>query len=170
MTPLATAALTVLILILMTGLFITAFGLPGSLLIFLAGLFHAVATGFSPLGIWALLALLLTALIAEGVEFLIGLEGGHHAAASRRGLAAAGVGGVLGMMVLTPWLYGPGALIGFFVGSFAGVWITEMIRQWSLKPAFRAEPRAVLGWTAGSLVRGTLNIGMAAAILITIYS
>ena len=29
MTPLATAALTVLILILMTGLFITVFGLPG---------------------------------------------------------------------------------------------------------------------------------------------
>ena len=170
MTPLATAALTVLILILMTGLFITVFGLPGSLLIFLGALFYAAATGFSPLGFQTLLALLLMAFFAEGLEFLLGMGGAHHAAASRRGLAAAGVGGAAGMMVLTPWLYGPGALIGLFAGSFAGVWIIEMIRQWNLKSSFRAEARAILRWTAGSLVRGALNIGMTVVILITIYS
>jgi hypothetical protein len=170
LTPLATAALTVFILVLMIGLFITVFGLPGSLLIFLAALFYAVATGFSPLGFQTILALLLLAFFAEGLEFLLGMWGAHHAAASRRGLAAAGVGGVVGMMVLTPWLYGPGALIGLFAGAFTGVWITEMIRQWNLKSAFRAEPRAILGWTAGSLVRGALTVGMTVVILITIYS
>lgn len=170
MTPLVVAALTVFILVLLAGLLISVFGLPGNLLIFFAALAYAVVTGFSPLGFKTLLALLLMALLAEGLEFVLEMGGAHRLVASKRGLAAALVGGLAGAFILTSFLYGLGTLVGLFLGAYAGAWGTEIIRQWKLKSAFRADPPDLLGRAAGDLVKGALTVGMVVTTLITIYS
>jgi len=98
------------------------------------------------------------------------MAGAHRLGASKQGLAASIIGGMIGAVLLTPFLYGLGTFLGLFIGSFAGVWTVEIIRQQKLKAAFRAATGAIMGRAAGTMVKGVLTIGMIVMTLITIYS
>jgi len=164
------AGLTFFIIVLFIGVYATLFALPGTVLIFLDVLVYAAITGSHNIGGLLLFILLVLAILAEGLEFILGMTGATTFHASRKGLIASIIGSVVGALLLTPWLYGLGTLAGIFLGGFTGILLTELIRQKHLKPATRDSKGAFIGRAAGTLTKGSLALIMVIMTLMTIYS
>lgn len=168
--PLDTAGLTIFIVILFIGLYANIFGLPGTVLIFLDALVYALITGFSDMGWQLLVSLLVIAIFAEGLEFILGVTGAARFSVSKKVLAVSVFGSIVGALILTPWLYGLGILTGIFLGGFTGALLMELVRQLHLKPALRDSNGALLGRAAGTLVKGGMTMVMVVMALMNIYS
>jgi uncharacterized protein YqgC (DUF456 family) len=170
LSPFEIAGLTVFILILFLGIFLTVFGLPGAVLILIDVVAYALLTGFAQIGFKVILILAAMAVVAELLDFWLGMAGAVSFGASRGGMWAALFGSLAGAVILTPYFLGLGALIGIFLGGGAAVFSVEMIKRRKLKPAFRASVGAMLGRMAGIAVKGVLSIAMVAVTLFHIYS
>jgi len=170
LSPFEVAGLTVFMLVLFLGIFITVFGLPGTVLILIDVMAYALLTGFDRIGFKVILILILIAVVAELIDFGLGMAGAVRFGSSRAGMWAALVGSLAGAVILTPFFLGLGVLLGTFIGGGIAVFITEMIRRRKLKPAFRASIGAVLGRMTGIAVKGMLSIIMVVITLHGIYS
>lgn len=124
--------------------------LPGAPLLFLGLFFGALAEGFTYIGFWTLLALAVMAALTYVVEFAASILGVKKFGGSRRAMAGAALGGIVGL-----FLGLPGILLGPFVGAIIG----ELSLQRSLDQASRAGFGTVVGLAIG--VAGKLAIGIA---------
>ena len=124
--------------------------LPGAPLLFLGLLCGAWAEGFRHIGPWTLLALALLAGLTYLVEFAAAAFGTARYGGSRRAMAGAALGGLVGLLLGVP-----GILLGPFVGAVIG----ELSMQRSLDQAGRAGFGTVVGLAIG--VAGKLAIGIA---------
>ena len=124
--------------------------LPGAPLLFLGLFFGAWAEGFTYIGFWTLLALAVMAALTYVVEFAASILGVKKFGGSRRAMAGAALGGIVGL-----FLGLPGILLGPFVGAIIG----ELSLQRSLDQASRAGFGTVVGLAIG--VAGKLAIGIA---------
>ena len=124
--------------------------LPGAPLLFLGLLLAAWAEDFHYVGLWTLLALAALAGLTYLVEFLASVFGAKKFGGSRRAMAGAAIGGVVGL-----FLGVPGIILGPFVGAVLG----ELSLQRSLDRASRAGFGTVVGMAIG--VAGKLAIGIA---------
>jgi hypothetical protein len=167
---LESAGLFLLIATSLVGLLATLLGLPGQFLILLAALVYAAATGFATLGWKVLLLLVFLAAFAEALDFGLRAVGASRFGASRKGAWAAALGGVAGMFLFTPFLFGLGTVLGAFIGGFAGVFAVEIIQQRRIRPALRAGLGSLLGGLAVILAKGSTALVMIVVTLINIYS
>jgi uncharacterized protein len=165
----AAAGFTVFILILFAGIFLNLFGLPGTVVIFFDVLFYAIFTGFDHVGLKIILFLLISAIIAETIDFLV-MAGGYKPTTSKKSFGAAAIGAVIGAFLLTPFFGGPGTWGGFFLGGLAGVLTIEFINQSNLKAPFRTPGSAILAMIGGKMVKGLIALFMIAFSLSNIYS
>ena len=165
----AVAGFTVFILILFAGIFLNLFGLPGTVVIFFDVLFYAILTGFDHVGLKIILFLLISAIIAETIDFLV-MAGGYQPMTSKKSFGAAAIGATVGAFFLTPFLWGPGTWGGFFLGGLAGILTIEFIRQSKLKAPFRTPSRAIFAMIGGKMVKGLIALFMIAFSLSNIYS
>lgn len=124
--------------------------LPGAPLLFLGLLFGAWADNFAYVGLWTLLVLALMTGLTYVVEFAASVLGVKKFGGSKRAMAGAAVGGLVGL-----FLGIPGILLGPFVGAVIG----ELSLQRSLDEASRAGFGTVVGLAIG--VAGKLAIGIA---------
>jgi len=170
LSPLEIAGITLFLLVLFAGIFSIVFGLPGTVIILIDAILYALFTGFDKIGIKVLIILLVISLLAEALDFALGIAGAARYGTSGKGIWASLIGGVTGAIVMTPVLYGFGAIMGSFLGGFAGVLIVELIHQSQLKPALRAGYGVMLGRFTGMLVKGILALVMVTITLTTIYS
>jgi len=170
LSPLDIAGLTLFIIVLFIGVYATVFALPGTVLIFFDVIVYAAITGFYNIGGRMLVFLLALTIVAEGLEFVLGMTGATTFHASRKVLITSTIGSVIGALLLTPWLYGLGTLVGIFLGGFTGILLTELIHQKHLKPAMRDSNGALIGRAAGTLAKGSLALVMVIMTLMTIYS
>jgi len=131
---------------------------------------YALATGFVQIGLKVILILVVMAIVAELLDFGLGMAGAVRLRASHLGIWAALIGSLAGAIILTPFFLGLGTLIGIFLGAGVVVFAAEMLKHRKQKPAFRAGIGAMLGSIAGIAVKGTLSIAMAAFTLFHIYS
>jgi hypothetical protein len=168
--PLETAGLTVFILVLFIGIFSTLFGFPGTIIILLASVIFAALTGFAKLGFKIILVLAMLSFAAEMLDFYLGVRGAARFGASKKGVVASVIGGVAGAILMTPFFFGLGTLMGAFFGGFAGTLTVELLRQKHLKPAMRASYGAVLGRMAGLMAKGGCAMAMTIMVLYNIYS
>ena len=152
------------------GLFTTPFGFPGTLVILLSTGIYCCVSGFQSIGCKAFVSLAFLSVLAESLEFYMGIAGAKRFSVTRRGLIAALTGGIVGALLMTPLLKGLGILIGAFMGGFTGLFVIEIISERSLKPSARASPRAILGGVTGVLIKGILALVMVAIVLSAIYS
>lgn len=164
------AGLTVFILVLFLGIFLTVLGLPGTVLIVFDVMAYALATGFAQIGFKVILILVAMAIVAELLDFLLGMASAVRFGSSRGGMWAALIGSLAGAIILTPFFLGLGTLIGIFLGGGVAVFAAEMLQRRKLKPSFRAGLGAMLGRMAGVAVKGLLSVTMAAIALFQIYS
>ena len=170
MAPLEIVGLTLFILVLFAGIFSTIFGLPGTIIIFVDVILYAAITGFHHLGIKLIFIMFIITLLAEALDFSLGMAGAARFIPSKKNLWAAVAGSLLGGIVMTPALYGLGTVTGGFAGGFCAVLTVEIIQQNRLKPALRMSYRAVLMGMAGVLTKGFAALAMIIATLSNIYS
>lgn len=166
----AAAGFVVFILILFIGIYLNLFGLPGTMLIFLDVLLYALFTGFSQVGWKVLLFLLIFSIIAEAIDFLIGLTHAHKVPVARKSLWGAAIGGAAGMIILTPILWGLGIWFGFFLGGLAGLLIVEILRQFKIRSPYQASNGAFFAMIGRQAVKGCFALTMIFVSLSNIYS
>lgn len=170
MSSLAQAGFAFFILVLFIGIYLSLFGLPGALLVFINVLIYALATGFTTVGWKVLLFLFIFSVLAEGIDILLGMTKAHNAPLMASSFLSAAIGGVLGMIILTPFFWGPGAWGGFFLGGLAGLIIMELIRQSRLKVPHQAPYSAILAMIGQKTLKGFFTLTMIFASLNNIYS
>lgn len=124
--------------------------LPGAPLLFLGLLCAAWAEDFRYVGLWTLLLFAAMAGLTYVVEFFSSILGAKMYGGSRRAMAGAAIGGIVGL-----FLGIPGILLGPFVGAVLG----ELSLQRTLDQASRAGFGTVVGMAVG--VAGKLAIGIA---------
>ena len=117
-----------LALLLLLGLALIPFGLPGTFVIVSAAGLYGYFTDFTAVTFPVVLALLAAALLAEGVEALAGVIGARRYGSGNFGVILSIVGGLAGAVLGAPVLFGLGALPGAFIGAFAGAVGAELLR------------------------------------------
>ncbi len=85
MSPLEAAGLTVFILVLFAGIFVTVFGLPGTVIILIDVILYALVTGFGPIGFKVILVLMVIAVVAEMLDFGLGMIGAADSERQEKG-------------------------------------------------------------------------------------
>jgi uncharacterized protein YqgC (DUF456 family) len=162
--------LSIFILILFAGIYLSLFGLPGTVLIFIDILIYALLTGFDRIGAKILLCLLVLSLIAEAIDFFLGIARAHQIIPSRKSFVIAAIAAIAGAFILTPFFWAVGTFLGFFLGCFSGVLTIEFIRQSKLQMAFKASNRAIFAMVGGKILKGCIALIMIALSLANIYS
>jgi uncharacterized protein len=170
LSPLEVGGLTLFILVLMFGTFSILFGLPGTVIILIDALIYAAVTGFDKVGFKILLTLLILSALAEAADFAVGMAGAVKFGASRRGLWAFVIGGIVGAALMAPYLLGLGLIVGTFLGGFIAMLIVELIDRNRLKPSLRAALGGIIGRAAGICVKGFFALIMVVITLTSIYS
>jgi uncharacterized protein len=152
-------------LLLMAASLFVYLGLGGNFIVLGLALIHSLVTGFDPIG-WTLLVILLVmALFAEGVEFLVGTFFAAQQGASRSGVVGAFLGGLLGAAAgnsLVPIL---GAVLGGFVGAFLGAVAGEYRHQKHLEPSLRIGAIAFSGRLLAILFKHLIGVIMVFLVL-----
>jgi uncharacterized protein len=169
-TSLEIAGLTIFILILFTGIFTIVIGIPGTVIILIDAILYAMFTGFEKIGIKIILILFIISLIAESIDFALGMAGAVRLGISRKAIWASVIGAFIAAAIMTPTLFGFGTITGTFLGGFAGIVFIELVRQSQLKPAFRTAYGAILAMFTGMLLKGSLAVLMTIITLTNIYS
>ena len=123
---------------------------PGAPVLFLGLLLGAWAENFHYIGPWSLLILAVMMAMTYVVEFAASVLGVKKYGGSRRAMAGAALGGIVGI-----FLGVPGILLGPFVGAVIG----ELSLQRTLDEASRAGFGTVVGLAIG--LAGKFAIGIA---------
>ena len=157
------------ILILLVGLSLIIFGIPGTFVILIAAFVYALITEFHNIDAITLLLLLGIALLGELIEFVSGLYGAKKFGASKLGMMLALIiglaGGILGT-VIYPFV---GTTIGALLGAFCGAFIGEKMLKKKLAPSLKAGFGAFIGRLGGTFAKLILGIIMVAIILGKIF-
>ncbi|MDA8124796.1 MAG: DUF456 domain-containing protein [Deltaproteobacteria bacterium] len=170
MTPLEIGGLTLFILTLLFGAFSILFGLPGTIIILSDAFLYAALTGFERIGFKVLLTLLVLTVLAEIVDFAVGMSVALKFGLSRSAFLSFLLGGSVGAFVLTPFLLGLGLIVGAFLGGLAGMLVAELLQRNALKPNLREAWGVILGRTAGICVKGFFSLIMVIITLTSAYS
>ncbi len=170
MSGIASAGLTILILVMFAGLFSTVSGFPGTLVILAAAVVYSIVTGFSIIGLKVIGALLLIAVLAESLDAVFIMYGAKRFGFTKKGLLVSFMGSLAGALVLTPAFMGMGAIAGILIGGLTAKVFMEIVGQKGLKPSARASYGEILGAAAGNLLKGSCGVLMVIIVLIVIYS
>jgi uncharacterized protein YqgC (DUF456 family) len=167
---LAAAGFVVFILLLFAGIYLSLFGLPGTILIFLDVLVYVLLTDHIQAGWKILLFLMVLAILAEAVDFWAASTNIHKTKVTGGSLWGAAIGAGAGMIILTPVFWGPGAWGGFFLGGLAGLLITEWFHQSQLKSPDQATKSAFFAMIGQKMLKGFFSVVMIFVSLSNIYS
>ncbi len=170
MTPLEIVGLSVFIIILFIGIFSIIFGIPGTVIILIDVILYALITGFERVTIKIILLLLVMSVLAEGIDFSLGVAGAARFGISKKVIWISIISSFIGALALTPFFFGLGTVAGSFLGGFTGTLAVELIEQSRLKPALRIGYRAILGRVAGTLLKGSLALAMVVITMSNVYS
>jgi uncharacterized protein YqgC (DUF456 family) len=119
-----------LALVLVTGLVLNLFGLPGNWLMLLAVVAYTWVTGWQRYVHWASLVVLLAIAVAgEVVEFIAAGAGAKKAGGTVWGVIGGLLGGLIGGLFLTGLVPIPilGTLVGLIAGTFLGAMGAELL-------------------------------------------
>lgn len=151
------------------GLAIIPFGLPGIGVIFGSALLYALLTQFNG-GISLNLVLVLAALTIAGetADNWLMAAGAKRFGASTAAAWLSMLGGILGAMILGPFLAVAlnviGPVVGAFVGAFVVVVLYERRRTQNWREALRAGWGTLLGRVAGIVLKMAVGVGLVAAV------
>lgn len=166
----AAAGFVIFILLLFLGIYLTLFGLPGTIVIFLDVLVYGLFTGFAQVGWKVLLFLLVFSVLAETLDFLTGLTKAHKTPVIKKSLWAAAIGAALGMIILTPLFWGIGTWGGFLLGGLAGILVVELLHQSRLKAPHQLSNRIFFAKMGRKALKGSFALVMIFVSLSTVYS
>lgn len=164
------AGFSVFIIVLFLGIYLSLFGLPGTILIFFDVLVYAVATGFAQVGWKLILFLLIIAILAEAIDVLLGMTRVYKPPVVKKSLLGSALGALAGGLILTPFLLGLGSWTGFFLGGLTGFVVMELVRLSKIKGPSPASNQMFLAMIGKKTLKGFLSMIMIFVSLSNIYS
>ncbi len=139
------------------------FGMPGTLISFIAVFLFVLITKAHYIGWITVIILAVLTLLAELGEILFGIKDASKAGVSRKAVIVSIIGGIAGSIVLAPLLLGIGAIIGAALGTFTGAFIVSIMESRQTLDA------AHKGWVSAiGRLKGTIFKGMVAIIMVII--
>jgi uncharacterized protein YqgC (DUF456 family) len=159
-TILAAAVFVVIWLVSMAGLLIPV--IPGVPLAAVGALLAAWMVGFKGLSLWPLVIIAALAVLAQVLDMLGSWLGAKYYGASTAGMWGGIIGSVVGVFVLPPFGFLPGALVGAVV--------FELLGQRSFSEAFRSGLGALLGALGGTFMKVLILIAIAIIALVKLFS
>lgn len=142
-------------LVLILGLLLALFQLPGTWLILAGSMFYDWQHGWSRLTWYALGAMALLAVAAEAADIFAGMKGAQKAGASRAASWGALIGGFCGLLIFTPLIPIPivGSVLGGLAGCFAGAFVVERHVHGDAGKSARVGLGAAIGRLVGLLIK-----------------
>src|SRR4051812_18321760 len=119
-------AILILVVLLLLGLLLIPFGLPGTLVIFCAALGYSLLVKGS-IGIFTLVCVGALLVVGEVIEWSLTAKYTRKYGGSRRASWGAVIGGMIGAFVGVPVPI-VGSVVGAFAGAFIGAFAGEMTR------------------------------------------
>jgi len=157
--------LSLYIIFALTGLLSLVFGFPGNFIILGFSVLLGWSGGFEDVTFNVILVLLGLALLAELVEFVVGILGAKKYKSSNKAILGSIVFGVIGGILGIPFFFGIGAVIGAFIGAFVGAFFVEFVLEKNVDRAVKSGWGAFIGRILGTFFKGAIGITM---IVITI--
>jgi len=148
-------------MILFVGVMTTMMGLPGNILIVIAGLSYGYYENFAHIDYATLVIIVGAFIISELIEFVAGVIGARKEKASKRGMVAAFVGTIIGSIGGTMILPVIGTLLGAFAGAAVSTILAEYSKTKDIKLAKRVGIGVVKGQFVGMVIKVVTAIGMA---------
>jgi uncharacterized protein len=154
----------ILVAILVLGLVMIPFGLPGTWIMAAGALGYSLLVPGS-ISVFTTVLVALMALVGEIIEFTLTAKYTRKYGGSRRASWGAIIGGIVGafMGVPVPVI---GSVIGAFVGAFIGAFVAEL-SQGSVGSATKVATGALIGRAVAAAMKVGIGLGMAAVILFT---
>lgn len=151
-------------IVLVIGVVVTLFGIPGTFIIASAALLYSMLTDFSGIS-WVLIFLLFAiAVLLEFLEFSLSGYMANRFGGSKLSVVGAILGGLIGAIWGTAILPIIGTLIGAFIGAFGGAFIGEYFISRDFERAFLAGIGAFLGAVGGKTMKTVTAVAMVVTI------
>ncbi|HYJ79473.1 MAG TPA: DUF456 domain-containing protein [Longimicrobiaceae bacterium] len=148
------------------GILLVPFGLPGTWVQVLGLTAYAWLTHFEHVG-WPTIAFVVVlAVVAEVIEFMLGGRFAQKYGGSRRAGWGAILGGLVGALFGLP-IPIVGSVVGAFLGAFAGAALFEMTKNPEWRPAMRVGWGAFLGRLAAVAVKSGIGVAIAVTSLLS---
>lgn len=149
--------------VLLLGLVMIPFGLPGTWILAGAALGYSILVP-GTIGTFTIVLVAILALVGELIEFTLTAKYTKKYGGSRRASWGAVIGGMVGAVVGVP-IPLIGSVIGAFAGAFAGAFVAELSQGSEGGVATRVATGALIGRAAASAMKVGLGLAMAAWIL-----
>ena len=117
-------------------------GIPSTPLVLIAAIAHKIYFKAAGIGWLIMMMLVLITALAMVMDYLASIYGAKRFGATKKGMAGAIVGGIVGLFFNLP---------GILFGPFIGASLFEMIGGRNWKPAMKAGAGATLGLFAGAV-------------------
>ena len=151
-------------IVLVGGIVLTLFGLPGTFIIASAALLYSLFTGYSEIS-WVLIFLLFAiAILLEFLEFSLSGYMANRFGGSKLSVFGAILGGLIGAIWGTAILPVIGTLIGAFIGAFGGAFIGEYFISRDFERALLSGIGAFLGAVGGKTMKTVTAVAMVVTI------
>ncbi len=158
----ALLAKALVILFVVAGIALVAFGLPGTWLIVLTSVVYSLFYPFdggSASPIWVNGILIGFALLGEVVEFCVGTFGSKTMNVSTGAIWCALLGAIVGAIIGVP-VFLIGSLLGLFLGAFLGALLYEWVTLKSFSRAFVSALAVLASRIVATSLKATLALGM----------
>lgn len=157
-----------LVLAQVVGLLLIPLGLPGIWVQVVALAAFGWWTDFATVSWWPILIVAVLAVVAEGLEFVMGGRYAERYGGSRRAAWGAILGGLVGAVVGVP-IFLVGSVIGAFAGAFVGAVLMELTVSRELRPAMRVGWGAFLGRIVATVLKCGMGVAIAAIALLSAF-
>lgn len=125
---------------------------PSTPIIAVGAVIYGFMTAFERLSVSGVVWVVILALFAQVLDYVAGIIGAQRYGASRAGVWGGVIGSIVGMIVLPPFGFLPGALLGA-VGA-------ELLNRRSAEEAVRAGWGTLLGTVGGVVIKFLIVIAM----------
>lgn len=143
------------------------FNLPGNFIILAFSVLLGWYEGFESINLKIIIVLAVIAALAELVDFVIGVIGAKRYKSTNRAIFVSIVFGLIGGVLMSPVLFGLGALIGAFAGAYIGALLVELAGGKSLNDSLNSAWGVFLGRLGGVFSKVVLGLIM---VIITVKS
>ena len=163
------AGLILFCLILLAGVAVIPFNIPGTFVIVGDALVYGALTGFSKYSWTFVLILLVLAVLVEVIEGILGAAAAKWFGGSKYGMAGAIVGGMIGAMIgvsVNPFI---GPLLMGFAGCFLGAMLFHGLHSGNWKKAVNVGLGAFCGAVGGKLTKVLVAIIMVIMVCVRVF-
>lgn len=152
---------TILLLLVLVGIVLVLFGLPGTWIIVGGAFLYSIFFSFSSVSsdFWVVFILIVLALLGEIFEFLVSIVGGKMLQVSTGALLSSIIGGILGAMIGVP-VFLIGSFLGLLLGAFLGAFVYELLVTRKFGTALNAATGVFFSRVVAIFVKTSIAIGM----------